>query len=128
MTTIRTVGSCVRTHTHGRLDQEISDETAVSTWARSVLCGRTEKRTMNVDALRASFNLIVERAPNLTQRFYEILFERYPQVRSLFGRNSRPAQEQMLTQALAAVIDHVEDAAWLEQTLSGMGAKHATYG
>lgn len=84
--------------------------------------------SLNVDALRESFTLVVERAPDLTHRFYEVLFARHPQVRPLFGRNSRPAQEKMLTQALAAVIDHVEDASWLAETLGAMGAKHVGYG
>jgi hemoglobin-like flavoprotein len=78
--------------------------------------------------LRSSFALVVERQPALTQRFYEILFERYPQARALFGRNTARAQEEMLQGALVAVLDHLEDAAWLEQTLGGLGAKHVGYG
>src|SRR4051794_12192426 len=84
--------------------------------------------SLNADLLRASFDLVVERAPDLTHRFYDVLFERYPQAQRLFGRHSRAAQEKMLTQALAAVIDHVEDASWLAGTLGPMGAKHAGYG
>ena len=84
--------------------------------------------SLNVAALRSSFELVVERAPNLTARFYEVLFERYPQARPLFGRNSRAVQEKMLTGALVAVIDHVEDASWLTETLGIMGAKHVAYG
>jgi len=83
---------------------------------------------MNITILRASFDRIVERHPDVTRVFYDILFERYPQVRALFGRNTRAAQEKMLTQALALVIEHVEDASWLEDTLSALGAKHAGYG
>jgi hemoglobin-like flavoprotein len=83
---------------------------------------------LDVDALRTSFEVVVERSPDITHRFYDVLFERYPQVRGMFGRNSRPAQEKMLTQALAAVIDHLEDGPWLAQTLGGMGKKHEGYG
>ena len=35
---------------------------------------------------------------------------------------------KMLTEALVAVMDHLEDAPWLEQQLSAMGAKHVSYG
>lgn len=84
--------------------------------------------SLNVAALRSSFELVVERSPNLTSRFYDILFERYPQVRPLFGKNARANQEKMLTGALVAVIDHVEDATWLTETLGAMGAKHVSYG
>jgi hemoglobin-like flavoprotein len=78
--------------------------------------------------LRSSFELVTEREPALIARFYEILFTRYPQAKPLFGRNSRPAQEKMLAGALAAVLDHLEDAEWFQETLGGMGAKHVSYG
>ncbi len=84
--------------------------------------------SLNVHALRSSFDLVVERAPDLTHRFYEVLFARYPEARPLFGRQSRPAQEQMLTAALTAVLDHLEDAPWLRSTLGALGERHTGYG
>jgi hemoglobin-like flavoprotein len=83
---------------------------------------------LDIEALRESFELIAEAHPTIMARFYEILFERYPQAKRLFGRNSREAQEQMLTRALAAVLDHLEDAPWLSDTLQALGAKHVGYG
>ena len=84
--------------------------------------------SLNVELLRNSFNLVVERRPQITPRFYEILFARYPQVQPLFGRNARKEQAEMLQQALVAVIEHIEDASWLEGTLGAMGKKHVDYG
>jgi hemoglobin-like flavoprotein len=84
--------------------------------------------SLNVPLLRSSFALVVERQPQLTHRFYEILFERYPQAKRLFSRNPAAAQEKMLTDALVAVMDHLEDAPWLATTLQQLGAKHAGYG
>ena len=83
--------------------------------------------SLDVDALRESFALVVERSPDVTRRFYEILFERYPQVRPMFGAATRK-QEEMLTRALSAVIDHLEDGPWLADTLRALGAKHVGYG
>ena len=83
---------------------------------------------MDITLLRQSFALVVERNPELTHRFYEILFERHPQARALFGRNSGAAQEQMLTRALVAVVDHVDDPAWFTTTLEALGARHNAYG
>jgi hemoglobin-like flavoprotein len=80
------------------------------------------------ELLRSSLELVVSRQPEITPRFYEILFARYPQTRELFGRNSRAAQAQMLQDAIVAVVDHVEDAAWLTSTLHAMGRKHHDYG
>jgi hemoglobin-like flavoprotein len=83
---------------------------------------------LNVPLLRSSFALVVERQPQLTHRFYEILFERHPAAKPLFSRNSAAKQEKMLTDALVAVMDHLEDAPWLVSTLQGLGAKHKGYG
>jgi hemoglobin-like flavoprotein len=82
---------------------------------------------LDVTALRESFDLVVTRSPRITHRFYEILFERYPQARPLFGQSTE-RQEEMLTRALVAVIERVEDGAWLTQTLNALGAKHSDYG
>lgn len=83
---------------------------------------------LDSELLRSSFDLVIAREPELTLRFYEILFARYPQVQPLFGRNSRANQAQMLAGALAAVLDHLEDASWLSATLTSMGKKHVDYG
>jgi hemoglobin-like flavoprotein len=82
---------------------------------------------LDVTLLRESFQLVAERSPQVTGRFYAIFFERYPEVRPMFRRDSR-AQEQMLTDALVAVLDHLEDAPWLRQTLFTLGGKHVGYG
>jgi hemoglobin-like flavoprotein len=34
----------------------------------------------------------------------------------------------MLTRALVAVMDHLDDAVWFTETLEALGAKHADYG
>jgi hemoglobin-like flavoprotein len=83
--------------------------------------------TLDPDILRSSFELVIDRRPDLTLRFYEILFERYPQLERLFSRD-RTMQSKMLAGALAAVIDHLEDAPWLQRTLGALGAKHIGYG
>jgi hemoglobin-like flavoprotein len=83
---------------------------------------------LNATLLRDSFALVTERQPQIVHRFYEILFDRYPQARALFGRNSQARQEEMLGAALVAVLDHLEDASWLGATLKQMGGKHVEYG
>jgi hemoglobin-like flavoprotein len=84
--------------------------------------------SLNVALLRSSFELVVGLEPRLTHRFYEILFERYPEAKALFVRNAPAVQERMLTDALVAVINHLEDAPWLAATLKQLGARHGGYG
>lgn len=83
---------------------------------------------LNTMLLRSSFELVVEREPMLSARFYEVPFSRYPQVRPLFHRRPPEVQQTMLRQALVAGLDHIEDAGWLEDTLRGLGAQHVEYG
>ena len=83
---------------------------------------------MDIALLRSSFELVVERSPDVISRFYDILFTRYPQTRPLFGRNLRNTQEKMLTEALVAVLDRLEDAEWFTRTLEALGEKHVAYG
>ena len=84
--------------------------------------------SLNVNLLRQSFEVVASANPKFVSRFYEILFERYPQSRPLFPQNGMARQVEMLTQALVAVLDHLEDAPWLESTLKSLGAKHRDYG
>lgn len=84
--------------------------------------------SLNVPLLRQSFDLVAEREPQLTRRFYEILFDRYPQAKPLFSRNAPETQQKMLQETLVAALDHLEDASWLETNLHALGAKHVGYG
>ena len=70
---------------------------------------------------------MIDRRPDLTIRFYEILFAKYPQLEPMFRRD-RTSQARMLAGAIAAVLDHLEDAPWLQPTLGDLGAKHVAYG
>lgn len=85
---------------------------------------------MSLDAtvLRQSLELVASREPQITKRFYEIFFARYPVVVPLFSRNAPERQQKMLQDAIVAVVDHVEDATWLTETLTAIGAKHVDYG
>lgn len=84
--------------------------------------------SLNVPALRSSFDLVLEREPEVTKRFYGHLFTRYPQVRPLFSRGAPELQQKMLAEMLVAVVDHLEDAEWLVQNLRALGVRHDDYG
>jgi len=83
---------------------------------------------LDAQVLRSSFDLALERQPDLTHVFYRELFARHPAARSLFDRADMAVQEKMLADALVAVLDHLEDAPWLQSTLAGLGARHAGCG
>ena len=83
---------------------------------------------LNVGLLRGSFELVATANPAFITRFYEILFERYPRTQAMFPPGGLARQADMLTSALVAVLDHLEDAPWLQDTLGALGAKHVDYG
>lgn len=84
-------------------------------------------KPLDVALLRGSFEMLAARESQITRRFYEIFFERYPQVRPMFSRKTPEKQQQMLAEALVAVLDHLEDASWLEENLKAMGRTHGDY-
>src|SRR5690349_3797469 len=63
--------------------------------------------TLGPTILRDSFELIIDRRPDLTVRFYVILFERFPALAPMFRRD-RAGQARMLAGAIAAVPDHLD--------------------
>ncbi|MFT4263427.1 MAG: globin domain-containing protein [Nocardioides sp.] len=82
---------------------------------------------MDKELLTESLVLVDGQEEALTPRFYEILFARYPAVRPMFSADIGP-QAKMLRGAVIAVLDHLDDAAWLTDTLGALGARHAGWG
>jgi hemoglobin-like flavoprotein len=78
--------------------------------------------------IESNLAVVTEVAPDVVARFYAKLFERHPHLQRLFGRRSQGEQERMLTEAILAVVGHMEDAAWLKGVLRPLGAKHVGYG
>lgn len=62
------------------------------------------------------------------QAFYGTLFERYPEVKPLFRRNSREDQAKMLTEAIGMLIAKVDDPEFVRSTMLEVGRKHVGYG
>jgi hemoglobin-like flavoprotein len=83
---------------------------------------------MNIEVLRVSFESLEHGEWDFTPRFYAILFSRYPELRALFENDMQQKQQTMLYQALAAIMDHLDNAFWLKESLMKYGARHAKYG
>jgi hemoglobin-like flavoprotein len=80
------------------------------------------------ELLRKSFALFVACEPNLTHHFYEVLFARHPALRKLFSRSPMQVQERVFAETIAALVEHIDDVAHLENVLYPLGAKHVEYG
>jgi len=85
---------------------------------------------MTIDArlLASTLEHVLASDDAFPQRFYTLLFERHPEVRAMFHRNSVGAQNKMFAQKLAAIVDHVEDADYIAREVVAIAVSHAGYG
>jgi len=83
---------------------------------------------LNAPVLERSFNALAPRAGELVHRFYEELFNRFPQVRILFAHSTQAEQEKKLTNALQLVVSNLRNVDTLAKALTTLGAKHQGYG
>ena len=79
------------------------------------------------EAVHAAFVAIIPALPQIVERFYELLFARYPHVQAMFTRPA-PLQRRMFGETIAAFVDHAEDRGWLREHLVALGRRHAEYG
>jgi hemoglobin-like flavoprotein len=84
--------------------------------------------SLDKELLRKSFALFVACEPGLTHHFYRVLFCRYPEAKKLFFRKPMAEQERLLTSTIAALVQHIDDRAYLEMVLCPLGVKHIEYG
>lgn len=82
---------------------------------------------LNPEVLQDSLSLVIDDEQKLMLDFYDRLFAEHPEVRPMFGADLRP-QATMLQQAIAAVLDHLDDAGWLGRTLGALGRRHNDLG
>jgi len=83
---------------------------------------------IDLDVLRSTLELTLARDDSFPARFYELLFERFPEVRPLFHRSSPGAQQKMFALKLSALVDHLDDPTWTDRELASLARSHAGYG
>jgi len=83
---------------------------------------------MQIEILESSFALLAPRGGELVARFYERLFERYPEVKPMFRHVDMEKQQKALLGALALVMKSLRSPEVLMPTLKQLGKKHEGYG
>lgn len=84
--------------------------------------------SLDVAALRETLEMALSQDARFPGRFYEILFERHPELEALFTRNSRGAQVRNFGKKLVAIVDHLDDPEWTQRELSSLASNHVAYG
>ncbi len=80
-----------------------------------------------IERIESSFNLLAPRGPELVDRFYAMLFVRYPAVRPMFP-TEMTAQKRKLLSSIALVIQNLRNLEQIRKVLFEMGRRHAAYG
>lgn len=78
--------------------------------------------------LRETLETALAQDARFPARFYEILFERHPELEALFTRHSRGAQIRNFGLKLVAIVDHLEDPEWTARELGNLASRHVDYG
>ena len=90
--------------------------------------GKPQETIDEVVLLENSFNALAPQGKEIVHRFYDVLFQRYPDVKPLFNNTDRTQQEKKLLAALQIVINNLRQPDKLEQLISDLGQKHQAYG
>jgi hemoglobin-like flavoprotein len=88
----------------------------------------TEENNLNVDLLLSTFLKIEPQSEEFATTFYQVLFERYPNVQPLFSATNMEQQKIKLIQSLQLVIANVHNTEALNDILRALGARHVEYG
>ncbi|VAW74382.1 Methyl-accepting chemotaxis protein I (serine chemoreceptor protein) [hydrothermal vent metagenome] len=83
---------------------------------------------LNVALLEKSFKALAPKGKALVERFYEKLFDEYPQVQPMFGGTDIKRQQSKLLSALVLVVNNLRNPEALAKALGELGAKHQAYG
>lgn len=83
---------------------------------------------LNVDLLRSSFQSLAPKGEQLVDRFYTILFSKFPDVKPLFANTTQGEQGKKLLRSLSIVVQNLEKPDVLAPYLQGLGRMHVAFG
>ncbi len=97
--------------------------TAASKAAKSKAKPKTE-----IEIVEETFAALAPQGEALAARFYERLFEEYPETEVLFEDISIVGQEKKLLASLVLLVQNLRNSDVLTEYLHGLGARHVLYG
>lgn len=79
-------------------------------------------------ALLRALEVFATHEARITERFYEIFFERRPDALELFGVHSLVERDEMMRETFRSLLALYEGEVWLEDNLAALGRSHWEYG
>jgi hemoglobin-like flavoprotein len=83
---------------------------------------------INIQAIKASFELVKPMASIVADRFYEVLFQDFPESKVIFSRVDLPKQKIALISALVQAVGNLDKPDSLTKFLLNLGENHGRYG
>ncbi|MDD0853905.1 globin family protein [Halobacteriovorax sp. GB3] len=84
--------------------------------------------SINIQMIRESFDVARPIGMEVVSKFYEFLFQDYPQARPLFENVNMEAQKKQLLGALVLAVDNLDNPEKLRDYLLKSGKRHVGYG
>jgi hemoglobin-like flavoprotein len=84
--------------------------------------------TFNPQVIRDSFELAKPIGDQVINKFYETLWETYPDSKPLFQNTNMDRQKQNLLGSLNFIVENLENPGALTEYLKKLGARHIRYG
>jgi methyl-accepting chemotaxis protein len=78
--------------------------------------------------IQQSFRMVACEGEQMVSRFYELLFERFPDLRSFFHSSTVSEQHAKFLTGLSTLVLHLDDPQELRVTLVKLGERHQRYG
>lgn len=98
-----------------------------STTATKTTKAKVEEKT-EVEIIEETFAALAPQGEALAARFYERLFEKYPETMPLFEDISITGQQKKLLASLVLLVQNLRNTDVLTEYLQGLGARHVLYG
>jgi methyl-accepting chemotaxis protein len=81
-----------------------------------------------IEVIENTFSQLADKGDKLVERFYNLLFERFPDVKPLFANVDQKEQEKKLLASLALVVNNIRKPEVLGPALEKLGKNHQGYG
>lgn len=83
---------------------------------------------LDVELVRKSFYAISPKVDELLETFFDTLFQRHPDIASLFDGVNMLQQRSLLANALVFIVENLDAIEIASGTLEEMGLRHIEYG
>jgi hemoglobin-like flavoprotein len=87
-----------------------------------------EATSLDVNLIQLTYSIIKPQGDEFAESFYQILFDKYPNVKPLFSGTDMKKQKDKLMESLDLVLVNVHNIKAFKSILTDLGKRHVKYG